>query len=161
MPRYPEPHRHPKGQKKRAPAAKKPASQPSRHSAHATPRPQPKKQPVRAQSVRKPTIKKYPVKKAVVKQQPQRSYSSLLFYLWIALAFPELVLHLSTAKSSEMLLNSGLLLGAVFAVLPAAVVFVLGTSLSKGLNRALSVLYGGVCFLLCCSASILFAASFC
>ena len=136
MPRYPEPHRHPKGQKKRA---------------HATPRPQPKKQPIRAQSVKKPPVKKQPVKKAPVKQQPQRSYSSLLFYLWIALAFPELVLHLSTAKSSEMLLNSGLLLGAVFAVLPAAVVFVLGTSLSKGLNRALAVLYGGVCFLLCAS----------
>lgn len=151
MPRYPDPYRHPKGQKKRAPAAKKPASQPSRHSAHANPRPQPKKQPVRSQRVQKPPVKKHPVKKAVVKQQPQRSYSSLLFYLWIALAFPELVLHLSTAKSGEMLLNSGLLLGAVFAVLPAAVVFVLGTSLSKGLNRALAVLYGGVCFLLCAS----------
>ena len=156
MPRYPEPRRQPSGQKKRAPAPKKPASQPSRHSAQGNRRPQPKKQPVRSQSAQKPPVKKQqPVKKAPVKQQsrqqPRRSYSSLLFYLWIALAFPELVLHLSTAKSGEMLLNSGLLLGAVFAVLPAAVVFVLGTSLSKGLNRALAVLYGGVCFLLCAS----------
>ena len=151
MPRYSEPHRQPQGQKKRAPAAKKPAPQSSRHSAHATPRPQPKKQPVRAQSVRKPTIKKHPVKKAVVKQQPQRSYSSLLFYLWIALAFPELVLHLSTAKSGEMLLSSGLLLGAVFALLPASVLFFLCTSLSKGANRALTVLYCALCFLLCAS----------
>ena len=157
MPRYPDPYRQSTGQKKRAPAPKKPASQPGRHTAHpqasrtkqSAPRPQakaqPQKQPVRTQSVKKPPVKQQP------KQESRRSYSSLLFYLWIAMAFPELVLHLSTAKSGEMLLNSGLLLGAVFAALPAAVMFVLCTSLGKGLNRALSVLYGAVCFLLCAS----------
>ena len=162
MPRYPDPYRQSQGQKKRTPAPKKPAPQPSRHTAHpqvsrakqSAPRPQtkaqPQKQPVRTQSVKKPPVKQQPVKQQP-KQESRRSYSSLLFYLWIAMAFPELVLHLSTAKSGEMLLNSGLLLGAVFAALPAAVMFVLCTSLGKGLNRALSVLYGAVCFLLCAS----------
>ena len=158
MPRYPDPYRQSKGQKKRAPAPKRPASQPSRHTApsHKSPasRPQSRNQvsraPVRTQPVKKPPVKQQPVKQQP-KQESRRSYSSLLFYLWIAMAFPELVLHLSTAKSGEMLLNSGLLLGAVFAALPAAVMFVLCTSLGKGLNRALSVLYGAVCFLLCAS----------
>ncbi len=137
MPRYPDPYRQPAGNKKRAPAPKQPAA-----------RPQPKKQPVRTQSAKKP--KKQPVKQPP-KQQTQRRYSSLLFYLWIALAFPELVLHLSTAKSSELLLNSGLLLGAVFAALPAAVMFFLCTSLGKGLNRFLTVLYSALAFLFCAS----------
>ena len=126
MPRYPDSVRQPPGRKKPAPAAKKPVS----HS-------QPPKQPIPKKPAKKP--------------QTKRRYSSLLFFLWIALAFPELVLHLSTAKSSEMLLNSGLLLGAVFALLPAAVMFVLCTSLGKGANRGLTVLYSGVCFLLCAS----------
>ena len=152
MPRYPDPYRQPTGQKKRAPAAKKPAAQPSRHTAHGkqqpASRPQSRQQSVRSQTSRKPPVKKQPVRQP---QKTQRHYRSLLFFLWIALAFPELVLHLSTAKSSEMLLNSGLLLGAVFAVLPAAVVFFLCTSLGKGLNRLLTVLYSAVCFLLCAS----------
>ena len=50
MPRYPDPYRQSQGQKKRTPAPKKPASQPSRHTAHpqasrakqSAPRPQPK-----------------------------------------------------------------------------------------------------------------------
>ena len=121
MPRYPEPHRHPSEQKKRAPAPKQPAS-----------RPQPKKPPVK-------------------KQPTEKRYSSLIFYLWIALAFPELILHLSTAKSSEMLLNSGLLLGAVFALLPAAVMFAVCTSLGKKANHGLTVVYAAICFLLCAS----------
>ena len=153
MPRYPESYRQPKGKKKRSPAPKKSASQSSRHSAHSgAARTSPKKQSASRQPQKqvrrqppKPQSGKQPVK------QPQRRYSSLLLYLWIALAFPELVLHLSTAKSSEMLFNSGLLLGAVFAVLPAAVLFALCTSLGKSANRGLSVLYGAVCFLLCAS----------
>ncbi|MBQ4550352.1 MAG: sulfatase-like hydrolase/transferase [Oscillospiraceae bacterium] len=141
MPRYPDPYRHPAGKKKRTPAPKQSPA-----------RPQPKKQPVRARSAQKPPVKKQqPVKKAPVKQQTRRRYSSLLFYLWIALAFPELVLHLSTAKSSELLVNSGLLLGAVFAAVPAAVMFFLCTSLSKGLNRLLTVLYSALAFLFCAS----------
>ena len=141
MPRYPDPYRQPQGQKKRAPAQRKPASQPSRHTAHGQKPPASRPQP------------KAPVRKQPDKQPPkqQRRYSSLLFYLWIALAFPELVLHLSTAKSGGMLFNSGLLLGAVFAVLPAAVMFVLCTSLGKRVNRGLTVLYGAVCFLFCAS----------
>ena len=157
MPRYPDPYRQPTGQKKRVPAPKKPVSQPSRHTAHGQKKtashPQPKKQPVRSQSPKKPPVKKQqPVKQPQPQKQPaQRHYASLLFFLWIALAFPELVLHLATAKSGEMLLNSGLLLGALFAALPAAVMFFLCTSLGKGLNRMLTVLYGAACFLLCAS----------
>ena len=154
MPRYPQSHRQSQGQKKRTPPAKQPASrsahpQASRHTTSAS-RPQSSRTPVRSQSPKKPPVKKQPVKQPP-KQQTQRRYSSLLFYLWIALAFPELVLHLSTAKSGELLFNSGLLLGAVFAALPAAVMFFLCTSLSKGLNRLLTVLYSALAFLFCAS----------
>ena len=125
MPRYPEPHRQPSGRKKPAAAPNKTASRPS-------------------DSKKAHSVQKQPPK-------PQKHYSSLVFYLWIALALPELILHLSTAKSSEMLLNSGLLLGPLFALLPAAVMFALCTSLGKKANHALAVLYGAVCFLLCAS----------
>ena len=58
-------------------------------------------------------------------------WGRLFLFLWAALAFPELVLHLTTAKSSELLLNSGLLLGPAFAVLPAALMTLLCTSLPR------------------------------
>ena len=80
-------------------------------------------------------------------EKSRRRYHSLVLYLWAALAFPELVLHLSTAKSSDLLFNSGLLLGPLFALLPAFVVFALCTSLSKGSNHALTILYSGLSFL--------------
>ena len=62
------------------------------------------------------------------------------------------MLHLSTAKSSDLLLNSGLLLGALFAVLPAFVMFAVCTSLpSRGASYFAAVVWSFVCFLLCAS----------
>ena len=140
MSRYPDDRRQPARRNKRAPAPKKKPSQPTRHAAHPQQsRPPQKKKPVQPQ-------------KPQPKQQPQRRYSSLLLYLWIALAFPELVLHLSTAKSGDLLLNSGLLLGPVFAVLPAFLMFAVCTSLrSRGGNYLAALLYSFVTFLLCAS----------
>ena len=172
MPRYPEPRRQPPRQAKRAPAPKKKSPQSSRQAAHPQQaRPVKKAQPARkAQPTRQqtqPVKKAQPVKKPVQqpkkmqqvqqvrkpqKPQQQPHYSSLLFFLWAALAFPELVLHLSTAKSGEMLFNSGLLLGPVFAVLPAFLVFALCTSLPRRrTNRLIAIVYTGLCFLLCAS----------
>ena len=86
---------------------------------------------------RRPPARKKPApapkkKQPVRKSAPQKRRHSLLLYLWIALALPELVLHLSTAKSNDLLLNSGLLLGPVFAFLPACLMFALCTSLPAG-----------------------------
>ncbi len=79
-----------------------------------------------------------------------RRYSSLLLYFWLSLAFPELVLHLSTAKNLSMLLNPGLLLGPLFALLPAVVCFVICTSLgSRGLNYTVALLFSLLWLLLC------------
>ncbi len=85
-------------------------------------------------------------------RQPQRHFSSLPLFLWVALAFPELVLHLSTAKSMDLLLNSGLLLGPVFAALPAALVLALCTSLPRRWqNYCAALVYSFLSLLLCAS----------
>ena len=93
-----------------------------------------------------------PVKKKSphpVRKKPPRS---LLVYLWLALAVPELVLHLATAKSGDLLLNSGLVLSAVFALVPGFLMFVLCTSLPRpGANYAAALVYSFLCFLLCAS----------
>lgn len=47
----------------------------------------------------------------------------LLLFLWIASALPELVLHLSTADDGASLINAGLYISALFAIVPALVVF--------------------------------------
>ena len=136
MPRYPESHRQPSGQKKRAPAPKQTAAQPNRHTAH----PQTSRKGAPASRKPQPAAKQPP--------RQQKHHRSLFFYLWAALAFPELILHLSTAKSSDLLFNSGLLLGPLLALLPAAVIFFLCTSLGKKGNHALAVLFGFFSFLL-------------
>ena len=86
------------------------------------------------------------------KKQPRVPWWRLPLFLWSALAFPELVLHLTTAKSLDLLLNSGLLLGPVFAALPAAVMFVLCTSLPRRwLNYGCALIYSLLSLLLCAS----------
>ena len=106
---------------------------------------------------RRPPARKKPApapkkKQPVRKSAPQKRRHSLLLYLWIALALPELVLHLSTAKSNDLLLNSGLLLGPVFAFLPACLMFALCTSLPRrGQNYFAALVYSFVSFLLCAS----------
>ena len=156
MSRYPD-NRRPANrpaQKKRAaaPAAQQIRSparpQQSRPAQKKAAAPAQKRAPARKQAA--PVQKKRtPVQKPA---QPQRKYSSLLLHLLSALAFPELVLHLATAKSSDLLLNSGLLLGPIFAVLPAAVLFAVCTSLPrKGQNFFVTLLYTFLCYLLCAS----------
>ncbi len=134
MSRYPD-HR-------RAPVRQKPRTAPPKKQTAHTSRPQQSRPPVKKSPP--------PVKKAAPPAK-KRKYGSLVLYLWAALAFPELVLHLATAKSGDLLMNSGLFLGPLFALLPGFLVFALCTSLSKGANYAVTVLYSGLCYLLCAS----------
>ena len=86
------------------------------------------------------------------KAQRQAPLWQLPLFLWGALAFPELILHLTTAKSTDLLLNSGLLLGPAFAVLPAVLMAVLCTSLPRRwLNYGCALLYSLLSLLLCAS----------
>ena len=64
---------------------------------------------------------------------------SLLLCLWAALAWPELVLHVSTAGSGLML-NSGLLLGPLFALVPALLMAALCGSLPRRWRNYLAAL---------------------
>ncbi len=135
MSRYPNDRRPPArpAQKKRPPAPQQKLPQQSRPPQKHKPAP------------RRPAPQKRP-------PQPEQRHSSLLLYLWLALALPELVLHLSTAKSGDLLMNSGLFLGPVFAALPAFVMFAVCTSLpSKGANYFAALVYSFVSFLLCAS----------
>ena len=135
MSRYPDDRRPPVRQQSRpAPAKKKPApaarpQQPrSSQSRPAQSRPQQSRPPVKKaapQQTRKPQPARKPPQKT---KAPQRRYGSLVLFLWAALAFPELVLHLSTAKSGDLMMNSGLVLGPVFAILPACILFAVCTS---------------------------------
>ena len=74
-----------------------------------------------------------------------------MLYLWAALAFPELVLHLATAKSADLLFSSGLLLGPIFAILPGLVLYAVCTSLSRSANYTVTLLYSLVMYLFCAS----------
>lgn len=47
----------------------------------------------------------------------------LLLFLWAAAAIPELVLHISTADDSASLINAGLYISVLFALVPALLVF--------------------------------------
>lgn len=49
----------------------------------------------------------------------------LLLFLWLASVVPELILHVSTADSQVSLLNAGLYISALFALVPALIVFTL------------------------------------
>lgn len=49
----------------------------------------------------------------------------LLLFLWLASIVPELILHISTADSQASLLNAGLYISALFALVPALIVFTL------------------------------------
>lgn len=157
MSRYPDDRRPPVRQQSRpAPAKKKPA--PSSRPQQSRPSQSRPQQSRPAQS--RPQQSRPPVKKAAPQQTrkppqkskaPQRRYGSLVLFLWAALAFPELVLHLATAKSGDLMLNSGLVLGPVFAILPACILFAVCTSLSRGANYFLTLIYSALSFLLCAS----------
>ncbi len=81
----------------------------------------------------------------------------LPLFLWLALAVPELLLHGATAKTGALFWNSGLLLGPVFAVLPAMAVYLICTILSdRWKNFLVAVVYTLLAFLLCASQLVYF-----
>ena len=70
----------------------------------------------------------------------------LLALLWAAGAIPELVLHISTADSATTLLNAGMYVSVLFAIVPALVVFAVislipNRKVNIGICIAYSVLY--------------------
>ena len=90
------------------------------------------------------------------KAQRQAPLWMLPLFLWAALAFPELILHLTTAKSTDLLLNSGLLLGPAFAVLPAAVMYLLCSSLPRRWQNFLCALIYSLLSLLLCASQLVY-----
>lgn len=54
---------------------------------------------------------------------PQLNHWWLLLFLWLSSVIPELVLHIATATNKITMLNSGLILGALFAILPSFIAF--------------------------------------
>ncbi len=63
----------------------------------------------------------------------------LLLILWLSSALPEIVLHVSTADDQASLLNAGLYISALFALVPALIVF---TVISLIPNRKVNI---GIC----------------
>ena len=81
--------------------------------------------------------------------EPPKGQVFLLLYLWLALALPELVLHISTAGPG-LLMSSGLLLGPLFALVPALLMTILCSSLPRrGYNYAAALVYSLLCWLFC------------
>lgn len=73
----------------------------------------------------------------------------LLLFLWMAAVLPELVLHAVSAKSVRGFFNAGLILGPVFALVPALALFILCTLIPRpGVNHFLTVVYSGAMLLL-------------
>lgn len=76
----------------------------------------------------------------------------LLFFLWLAGALPELVVHIDTAQNVHTLYNEGLALSLLFALVPALVVYSLCCMLPwRRVNTALIITYSAVYYLLCAS----------
>lgn len=76
----------------------------------------------------------------------------LLLALWLAGAVPEVVLHIASAKNSATMLNSGMLLGLLFAIVPGLVVFTLISIIpKKGINLAFCITYSAIYALLAAS----------
>lgn len=86
-------------------------------------------------------------------KQPIRRYWDALLFLWLAGAFPELVLHIATATTAETTFNSGLVLPLLFALIPALLLFsffLLIPGRNKG-KHTITVLYSAIWALLCAS----------
>lgn len=59
------------------------------------------------------------------KRFPTLNHWWLLLILWLSSVIPEYVLHFATATAKADVFNSGVILGALFAILPAFIVFTL------------------------------------
>ena len=83
-------------------------------------------------------------------RQVRRNRFWLLIFLWLALAVPELILHMFTASAPSALFSSGLILGPLFALVPGMVLFFLCTAIPlPRLNYAIALTYSGLCLALC------------
>ena len=75
--------------------------------------------------------------------------------LWLALAVPEAVLHIATAQGATTLVNSGLWLGILFALVPAmALVGIFAVLPWRRVKRGLAISYAVLAFFLCASQLI-------
>ena len=76
----------------------------------------------------------------------------LLLFLWIAGAWPELLLHVSTATGFRTFLNSGLFLGILFALTPAVILFSILLLIPKRkVSHGIVIGYSAFLYLLCAS----------
>lgn len=91
------------------------------------------------------------------RRKPSRppNWRGLFIALWLALAIPELLLHMSTAQGISTFFNAGLLLGPLFAAVPA--MLILGVTLlipNRRVNRRIVIIYSFIAFFLCASQLI-------
>ena len=85
------------------------------------------------------------------KNEPERRMLNhwwLLLFIWAASAIPELVLHLSTANDKASLVNAGLYISLLFAIVPALVLFTIVSLIpNRKVNITICILYSGLCAL--------------
>lgn len=73
----------------------------------------------------------------------------LLLFLWLSSVIPELVLHIATATNKITLVNSGLILGALFAILPSFLAFAIISLIPwRKVNVTLCIIYSALYALL-------------
>ena len=83
------------------------------------------------------------------------SYGATFLSLWLAVAFPELILHIFTAKTMKTCFNSGFILPLLFAAVPALILFtVLVLIPSRKVSHGINIGYHAVSFILCASQLI-------
>ncbi len=73
----------------------------------------------------------------------------LLLYLWVAALLPEGILRIATSGSIRAFFRSGLILGPLFSLVPALIVFILCTAIPMpGINFGICIGYSGALLLL-------------
>ena len=73
----------------------------------------------------------------------------LLLILWAASVLPEIVLHIATAADEASLINAGLLISALFAIVPALIVFAIISLIpNRKVNIAICIAYCSIYTLL-------------
>ena len=81
----------------------------------------------------------------------------LLLFLWLAGALPEFIVHIDTALNTETLWNEGLLLGVLFAIVPALGVYALTCFIPwRKVNVALTIFYSALYYLVCAAQLVYF-----
>lgn len=79
------------------------------------------------------------------RSMPLLSHWWLLALLWLSSAIPEVVLHIATATGKATMINSGLILGALFAIVPALIVFTLISLMPwRKINIAVCISYSAL-----------------